>query len=47
VAKTISHGLVQATGVMIMQQSFRYGRQIEYSNRTSDALDILNNGVQR
>jgi polysaccharide export outer membrane protein len=47
VAKTISHGLVQATGVMIMQQSFRYGRQIEYSNRTSDALEILNNGAQR
>jgi polysaccharide export outer membrane protein len=33
VAKTIANGLVQATGLMIMQQSFRYGRQVQYSNR--------------
>jgi protein involved in polysaccharide export with SLBB domain len=35
--KTIAHGLVQATGLMIMQQSFRYGRQVEYSNRADEA----------
>lgn len=44
VAKTLAHGLVQATGVMLMQQSFRYGRRVEMSSRADQAAEEIQRG---